>query len=146
MGRKKYYVKLSELERQELEKFVARGKKSVREVNRARVLLLDSEGKSSQEIAKILGLCRESVWCIRKKFCENRPKYILDFLKDEPRSGRPIKIDSRVTANITMIACSESPEGSSRWTLRMIADKLVKLEAIDSISHVSVGSVLKKTN
>lgn len=70
----------------------------------------------------------------------------MEILKDEPRSGRPMKIDSRVEANITMIACSEPPKGSARWTLRMIADRVVKLEVIDAISHESVRSSLKKTS
>ena len=63
-----------------------------------------------------------------------------------PRSGRPLKIDSRVEAHVTMIACSDPPEGYGRWTLHMIADKLVQLAVIDAISHESIRRTLKKTN
>jgi hypothetical protein len=71
---------------------------------------------------------------------------ILQILKDEPRSGRPVKIDTRVEAHISVIACSGPPDGSAKWTLRMVADRLVKLDVIDSISHESVRVALKKTN
>ena len=69
---------------------------------------------------------------------------MLDVLHETPRSGRPIKIDSRVEAKVTMIACSDPPEGYGRWTLHMIADKLVQLEVIETISHESVRRTLKK--
>lgn len=71
---------------------------------------------------------------------------ILDVLHEAPRSGRPIKIDTQVEAHVTMIACSDPPEGYGRWTLHLIADKLVQLEVIDTISHESVRRTLKKTN
>jgi len=71
---------------------------------------------------------------------------MLDLLHEAPRSGRPLKIDTRVEANVTMIACSDPPDGCSRWTLQMIADKLVTLAVVDTISHESVRRTLKKTN
>lgn len=148
MARNKIYkVKLNAQERKELEEFVSRGKRSAREINRARILLLADEGKNDQEIIDLLGISRPSVFSIRKKYKEKEyDKSILDILKDEPRDGRPIKIDSRVEAHITVIACSDPPEGSAKWTLRMIADRVVKLEVIDSISHESVRAALKKTS
>ncbi len=145
MGRKKKnQITLSEKEANELKKFVKYGKKSAREIMRARALLLDSEGKTDIEIASILEIRRETVWSIRKKYTENRNKPVLDWLKDAPRSGQPIKIDTRVQANVTMIACSTPPEGRGTWTLQLIADKLVKLSVVDSISKMSVARVLKK--
>lgn len=72
--------------------------------------------------------------------------HILDVLHEARRRGRPLKIDSRVEANVTMIACSDPPEGYGRWTLHLIADKLVQLEVIETISHESVRRTLKKTN
>ena len=62
---------------------------------------------------------------MRKKYLQKEHAHILDVLHETPRSGRPIKIDSRVEAKVTMIACSDPPEGYGRWTLHMIADKLV---------------------
>ena len=147
MSRKKLYlVKLTSRARKELTQFVSQGKKSAREINRARILLLADEGKKDKEIAALLRISRPTISAVRKKYSAGKFDSILDLLKDEPRSGRPIKIDSRVEANITMIACSDPPKGSAKWTLRMIADKVVKLDAIDSISHESVRETLKKNN
>lgn len=146
MPKMKHPVTLSPQERTELQVFVSRGKRSAREINRARILLVADEGKKDAEILQWLGVSRSTVHTVRKKYDKREHEHILDFLKEEPRSGAPIKIDSRVEAHVTMIACSDPPEGSARWTLHMIADKLVKLKAIDSISHESIRRTLKKTN
>jgi hypothetical protein len=71
---------------------------------------------------------------------------ILEVLHEAPRRGRPIKIDRRGEAHVTMLACSDPPEGYGRWTLHMMADKLVHLTVIDTISHESVRRTLKKPN
>jgi len=141
---KKYQVHLTDEEHKTLQKFVSSGQKNAREITRARILLLANEGKKDHEIVITLGISRRTITSIRQKYAQKNFEYILDVLKDAPRSGRPIQIDSRVQANITMIACSDPPEGSARWTLHMIADKLVKLDIIDSISHESVRMALKK--
>lgn len=146
MRKKKHVVHLSRQERHELNTFVSRGKKSAREITRARILLLAEEGKKDQEIVDLLGVSRQTVSGLRKKYSEHSDAPILEVLKDEPRSGRPIKIDTRVEANLTVIACSDPPNGSAHWTLRMMADQLVKLEIIESISHESVRVALKKTS
>ncbi len=146
MAKKQIEVKLSQEEREVLEKFVAQGKRSAREINRARILLLSDEGRKDKEITQILGVSRGTVYNVGKKYNKKAHEHILDFLHEQARSGRPLEIDSRVQANITMIACSDPPEGCARWTLHMIADKVVKLEVIDSISHESVRGILKKTN
>ena len=146
MAKKQIEVKLSQEEREGLEKFVTQGKRSAREINRARILMLSEEGRKDKEITQILGVSRGTVYNVGKKYNKKAHEDIVDFLHEEARSGRPIEIDSRVQAKVSMIACSDPPEGSARWTLHMIADKLVKLEVIDSISHESVRGVLKKTN
>jgi transposase len=146
MPKMKHPVTLSAQERTELQAFVSRGKRSAREINRARILLLADEGKKDAEILPLLGISRGTVHNVRKQYCQREQEHILDFLKEAPRSGAPLKIDSRVEANVSMIACSDPPEGSARWTLHMIADKLVKLAVIDSICHESVRRTLKKTN
>ena len=146
MANKPIEVKLSQKERKVLQKFVAQGKKGAREINRARILILSEQGAKDKEITKVLGVSRGTVYNVRKKYKKKEHADIVDFLHDEPRRGRPIEIDSRVQANITMIACSDPPEGYGRWTLQMIADKVVELEVMDSISHESVRGILKKTN
>jgi putative transposase len=83
---------------------------------------------------------------VRKRYHQHQYDYIVEILQDQPRLGRPITFDHKVEANVAMIACSEAPQGSARWTLNLIADKLVQLQVVDSISHESVRSLLKKTN
>ena len=70
----------------------------------------------------------------------------LSFLKDKPRSGRPIKFDGKDRAKITALACSEAPNGYAQWSLRLLADRLVELEMVETISYCSVGLILKKMN
>jgi transposase len=146
MPKKCIEIQLTAEERDVLETFVAHGTKSARAINRARILLLSHEGRPDTELTTILGVSRGTLYNVRKRYKQKAYEHILDFLQEAPRSGRPIKIDCRVEANVTMIACSDPPEGYGRWTLHMIADKLVKLEVIDTISHESVRRALKKTN
>jgi putative transposase len=144
MPKRRKKIPLTKTQRTELETFVAYGKKSAREINRARVLLLAEEGKSDSEIARLLGLSRGTVYNVGKKYQAKARHPLEEVLQDAPRSGRPIKIDSRVEAEVTMLACSEPPTGSARWTLHLIADQLVKLDVIESISHESMRQLLKK--
>lgn len=146
MPKKRPAVRLTAAERDLLEQFVAHGKKSARAINRARILLLLDEGRAETDVISILGISRGTIYNVRNKYLQMEHEYILDVLHEAPRSGRPIKIDSSVTAHVTMIACSDPPEGYGRWTLHMIADKLVQLEVIETISHESVRRTLKKTN
>ena len=138
-------VTLTKAEREGLERFVAQGKKSARAITRARILLLADEGRKDRELTAILGVSRGTVYNVRKRYQRQAHAHILDLLQEAPRSGRPLTLDSRVAAQTTMIACSAPPRGCGRWTLRLIADKLVSLEVTDTISHESVRRLLKKT-
>jgi hypothetical protein len=66
-------------------------------------------------------------------------------LTDQPRSGRPLEIDGAQRAKVTALACSDPPEGYARWSLRLLAEKVVELGYVDYISHTQVGDILKKT-
>ena len=144
MPGKRMVIKLTQNEQRLLETFVRQGHKPARAINRARILLLSNDGMKTKDIAKVLGVSTATVSNVRKKYQQKEPQHILDFLQDDPRSGRPSKCDSKVEANVTMIACAEPPAGFARWTLHLIADKLVKLDVVDRISHESVRSLLKK--
>ena len=138
-----YNVRLKEEERDELIQYLRRGKSSARSQTRARILLLADEGRDDPEISKILKVSKPTANRIRKRYCEGG----LDFaLNEKSRCGAPPKIDSKVEAQLTFLACSEPPDGRSKWTVRLLADKLVEMEAIDSISHMSVQRLLKKMN
>jgi putative transposase len=132
-------------ERQELERFVTRGKRSAREITRARILLLTQDGRQVTDIARTLGVSRGTIYNVDKRYRTKKVRTpLVEVLEEEPRSGRPLKLDSRVAVKVTLIACSEPPTGRARWTLHLIADKLVKLGVTESISHESVRQLLKK--
>lgn len=146
MPKKLSTVTLTPDHRHELETFVARGKKSARAITRARILLLAQEGRRVTDIAQTLGVARGTIYNVCQKYQQQKARTPLgEALQDAPRSGRPLQFDSRVGAQATMIACSEPPAGRSRWTLHLIADKLVRLGVTESISHESVRALLKKT-
>jgi putative transposase len=137
-----FCVRLKKEDREDLNRYLRRGKSSARSLTRARILLLADEGSSDEEIVESLKVSRTTVNRIRKRYCEGGLEFAL---YEKPRSGAPLKLDGRIEAQLTLLACSEPPEGRSRWTLRLLADKLVELEAVDSISHMSVHRLLKKT-
>ena len=107
---------------------------------------MSHDGKDDQEVANILGISRATVYNVRKKYHQHKYAHIVDVVSDKPRHGRPIAFDHQVEANVAMIACSDAPKGTARWTLHLIAAKLVQLHVVDSISHESVRSLLKKTH
>jgi hypothetical protein len=142
---------LTSEQRQELEKFSTSGVHSVRLVNRAKVILaLDtSEGRKAEkqnEIVTRIGVSRNTVNIIKRVFlaCDS----VSEFLQRKKRITPPVvsKITGDVEAKIIALACGPVPEGFSRWSLRMLADKCVELLLIDSIHYTTVGSLLKKHN
>ena len=143
MPAKIYHINLTAEEREHLLSVISKGKSSARTLARARVLLLSDEGQSDEEIVGNLHISIPTVHRIRKRYCLNG---LNDALYERPRKGASVKLDGKAEAILTAIACSTPPEGHARWTLRLLADKAVELKLVDSISHVTVGSVLKKTN
>lgn len=144
MPNKRYAVQLTPQEREQLERYVRQGKKSARAITRARVLLLADEQYSDEDIGATLGISRQTVYNMRKKYQKRQSKHILDLLPEKPRAGQPVKVDSRVASYVAMIACSEAPAGAARWTLQLIADRLVELTVVDTICVESVRKALKK--
>ena len=142
MGRKKLYnVSLKEGEREELKRNLRKGKSSVRSQTRSRILLLADDGWDDDEVKDILKVSKSTASRIRKRYCEGG----LDFaLHEKARSGAPLKMNGRIEAQLTLLACSDPPEGRSKWPVRLLADRLVEMEVVDSISHMSVQRLLKK--
>jgi len=141
----KYHVHLSKEDRQELETLIHSGGSSARTQTRARILLLSDENqkkkKGTKEIASALLCSLPTITNIRKKFVEAG---LENALYDKVRPGATPKITGEIEAQLTMLACSTPPEGKARWTLQMLADKLVELKLVDSISDVAVMHRLKK--
>ena len=146
MPKAKYVVSLSEEERGQLVELTRRGKSPVRKVKRARILLKSSEGLTDSAVAEAVETSPSSFpgrIRVRKRFVEEGLEQALN---EQPRSGHPLKLDERHEAHLIAIACSQAPEGHERWTLRLLADKVVELELVDSIGKETVRQVLKKTN
>jgi transposase len=142
MGRKKLnIVHLNEQEREELRQYLRKGKSSARSLTRARILLLADDERDDEEIAETLKVSKSTIIRIRTRYCEGG---LDSALHEKARSGAPSKIDGRIEAELTLLACSDPPDGRSKWTVRLLADKLVEIEVVDSISHMSVQRLLKK--
>lgn len=139
---KKQHLQLNETERNELEQLVSKGRLPVRELKRALGLLALARGETLEAVAAHQQVTNDTVRNWRKRYQAEG----LAGLHDQPRSGRPIEIDGSQRAQITALACSEAPVGHGRWTLRLLADKVVELGLCEQISHTQVGKVLKKTS
>ena len=144
-------IELDEVVRGELEKFSQTGKRSVKLVNRAKIILeLDeADGRKplvQTAIAEKIGVTRQSVNDVKKAFIE--AESVAAFLQRKKRETPPVqpKITGEVEAHIIALACGPVPEGYAKWAVRLLADKCMELNYIDTISFKSVQRVLKKHN
>jgi len=143
MPRKKYLINLSDDDRETLEQMTRKGSLKARQFKRAMILLKANEGLSDPQIMAALNVSRPCVERIRKRFVADG---IERALNEDPRPGQKRKLDGRAEATLIATACTEAPEGHERWTLRLLADKLVKLQVVDTISYETVRRTLKKTS
>ena len=139
---KKQHVQLSDVDREYLEALIKKGELMAKVYRRALALLELDRGKTYTAVSKTLEVTIQTLSKWAAKYRETG----LQVLQDQPRSGRPVKIDGNQRAKITALACSEPPEGYARWSLRLLADKAVELEYCEHISHTEVREILKKTN
>ena len=138
---KKYIVDLTKDERNELMKVVSSGKASARKISRARILLLAEEDKRDEDIVDALKVGVRTVERTRQKFVEEGMRVALN---DRPHPGKRPKLDGSQRAYLTALACSDPPEGRERWTLQLLAGRLVEVGIVDAISGETVRQVLKK--
>lgn len=136
----KQHITLSEPDRNYLQTQLSKGALKVRKHKRMQALLYLDEGKTYQQVAKLLSVQNITVSAWAKSYTELG----LLFLEDKARSGRPIKFEGTDRAKVTALACSEAPDGHSRWSLRLLADRLVELQLVEEISYSTVGLILKK--
>lgn len=143
MPAKIYSVELDADERETLLRLTRTGTLSARKMKRAQILLKADEDWKDKDIIAALNTSRSTVERTRKRFVEGG----LDkALNEDPRPGQRTKLDGRGEARLIALACSEAPAGRVRWTLRLLADKLVELGVVESISHEAVRRTLKKTS
>ncbi len=140
---RKITIKLKAQERQELDQQIRTGIRSARELTRARILLLSDQGQSSGQVAQACLCTSGTVTNVKKRYLAGGLEAAL---YDKPRPGAPPKITGDVEAHLVALTCSDPPEGYGQWTLRLLADQLVELELVESVSHTAIGKVLKKTN
>jgi transposase len=146
---KRYRVKLTDDERVQLKKWVSTGKSAAYKRMHAQVLLLADEasaagGHKDQDIVDALQIGTATVCRIRRRFVEHGLQAALERKPQKNRRAR--KLDGQGEAFLIATACSQAPPGRSAWTLRLLADRLIECEVVETISHEAVRQVLKKTH
>jgi len=143
MSRKKHIVELSEEERQELDIFSSRGTHRAEDITRAKILLKADDGLTDAEISEHVGCHWKTAYNARKAYCD---RGLAAIHRRKPDRDYEPKLDGRGEAHLVALACSDPPDGHSRWTYQLLADRLVTLEEIefDSISRETVRQRLKK--
>ena len=146
----RYTVTLELEEREQLEQLTGKGKVAASKFIHARALLLCDQGEHNSEpfmvkdAAKALGVSTRTIEKVKKRFVEEG---LESAIERKVSTRKPnIKFDGDFDAHIMQLACSECPEGTSRWTLRLLAEKAVELEIVDSVSIMTIQRSLKKTS
>ena len=132
---------LLEADQTTLEHLLSKGKDSVRKLNRARALQFSHQGQHPEQISNLLGISIGTVYNLRKRY---RQEGLQRAIGEKARPGQPRKVTPEIEAQITAIACSQAPDGSVRWTIGLINERLIKLDI--HIHDESVRLALKKAN
>ena len=146
---KRYTVKLTKAEVEELMSIINKGSHTSQTFRAAYILLNCDEGPYSQkvtneQISKVLKVGMRTIDRVKKKLVEEGFDAVLE--RRPTKRNYETKVDGDIEAKLITLCCSEPPKGFAKWSLRLLADKMVELKYIESISHVTVRSVLKKTN
>lgn len=146
----RYTIKLTETEVEELKKIVSKGSHSTQTYRAAYILLNCDKGNFSDninicntDICKVLKVGARTIDRVKKRFIEDGFEGAIE--RKPSSQNYQKKVDGDLEAKLIALSCSTPPEGFGRWSLRLLADKMVELEYVDYISHVTVGGVLKKT-
>jgi transposase len=145
----KYTVRLTLDERKMLFEHIEKGKASKEKLNRARILLKadcgeKGENLSDKEIANAFYVSTRTVLRVRQSLVEEGLEATLN--RKLPKTRKRRIIEGEEESYLIALTCSDSPQGQSKWTLRMLADKMIELEYVDSVSHETIRTALKKTN
>jgi len=144
--REKFVVRLTDQQRDELRQLAATGKRSAATITRARILLkadAERDGWDDDRIAEALSTSLATVARVRKKFVQQGPEAAVQ--RQRPTGRQYRKLDGAQEAQLAAVACSPPPEGQARWTMKLLADKLVELEVAEAIDPATVWRTLKKT-
>jgi transposase len=149
MPAKKYQVALTAAERQTLQHLTTTGKTAAYKITRARILLKADEqqaegGWKDQAISEALDVSVATIERVRQQFVEEGAEAVLRY---KPRQSSPRRrLDGEKEAHLIALTCSEAPKGRGRWTLRLLADRMVELGHVEQISHETIRQTLKKTS
>ena len=141
-ARERFTIRLKKSEVSKLKEMIKRGQSNTRVITRARILLMKSDGQTNEGVSQGLSISTRTVTNVIKRYIKGG---VSRAINDQPRSGAPKMIDGLARAKITALACTTPPEGNGQWSLRLLADKIVELEFVESISPMHVGRILKKT-
>lgn len=146
----RYRVTLTQEEREELETLTKRGKTHAKRFVQARALLLCDAGDNGpawkvEDVAEALGITSRTIEHLKKRFVESGLEAAME-RKSRDKPPRDIKFDGAFEARLIALACTDAPEGRTRWTVRLLADKAVELNFAESVSPMTVQRTLKKTN
>jgi hypothetical protein len=149
-GMKKYVVRLTSEERTKLQRLVSVGKAAARKILHAGILLQADQGPDGPawpdvQIARGLTAHPRTIANVRQRLVEQGLEAALD-RKKQVHPSRGIKLDGKAEARLIALRCSEPPQGRMRWTLHLLADKLVELKVVASVSYETVRRTLKKTS
>ncbi len=138
----KYMIRLTDEQRSELLSIVNKGEHNARLIKRANILLLSDKGRTAPQIVENLSISEQTVYNIRKRFVQEG---LESALHEKPRPGGKRKFQIEQEAHLIALACSDPPEGRERWTLRLLTEKIVELDVLDSVGRETVRRTLKKT-
>ena len=141
---KKYIVDLQKEERRILQRIIRAGKHSARKIRWAHALLKADKGWKDQSIAEALDISLPTIQRIRQRFVEEGLEIALGARSHKPRPYLQ-KLDGKQEAKLIALTCSKAPQGRTRWTLRLLAEKMVELNVVEEISYQTVRRALKKT-
>ncbi len=139
---KKQYIKLSDVEIEELKELQRKGTSKIRTQKRITALFELNKGQTQTAVGQIVNQSTRSIGQLIERYKSQG----LSCIYDKSRPGRPIKITSEQRDKITVLACEDSPEGHSQWSLRLLADRVVELGHCESISHTQVKKILSQKN
>jgi transposase len=147
--KKRYTVTLTDVERDQLKRLIAAGTESARKLTHARILLKADQGPAGPRwtddaIVEAVEVSQPTIARVRQQYVEQGLEAALN--RRAPTREYRRKLDGAQEARLIALACGKPPDGVERWTLRLLADKLVELEISDEVSYQTVRRVLKKTN
>jgi len=148
MAKKKYIVSLTTEERETLEQLTTTGKATAYKMNHARILLKadtnqEGGGWTDEAISQALDISVATIERVRQRLVEPNLESALS--RQEQQQRKPRRLDGEQEAHLIALTCGEAPEGQARWSLRLLADRMVELDYVESVSHETVRQTLKKT-